>query len=185
MIQLREDLAWVSADDGRLTPFDADRLIKSIEQACEFAGHADRLLAESVAAAVEHYALECESDHTIAAAEISRIVLAVLRALACEDIAHAYARRREWTEIRLDQISGFELEFYRQLDEALRAASGAEETARMQLRGLRACVMRLRHARRWGTSCRALADEIVEFVRARVARSRPASAGALRMEVLE
>jgi hypothetical protein len=185
MIQLRQDIAWVRADDGRLTPFDSARLTNSIEQACEFAGHADRLLAESVAAAVRHYALECESDHTIAAAEISRIVLAVLKALTCDNIARAYARRREWTEIRLDEITGFELEFYRQLDEALRAASGAEETSMMQLRGLRACVMRLRNAQRWGASCRALADEIVEFVRARVTRSRPASAGALRMEVLE
>jgi hypothetical protein len=185
MIQLREDIAWVRAEDGRLTPFDFDRLAKSIEQACEFAGHTDRLLAESVAAAVLHYARECESDRTIAAAEISRIVLAVLSALTCENIARAYARRREWTEIRLDEIPGFELEFYRQLDETLRTASGTEETSMMQLRGLRACVMRLRGAQRWGGSCRALADEIVEFVRTRVSRTRPVSAGALRMEVLE
>jgi hypothetical protein len=184
MIQLREDIAWVRADDGRLTPFDADRLADSIALACEFTGHTDRLLAESVAAAVQHFTRDCETDHTIDADEIANLVVAVLTAL-CEDIAKAYARRREWREIRLDQIAGFELEFYRQLDTALRAASAAEETSMMHLRGLRACVMRLRGAQRWGESCRALADEIVEFVRTRVARTRPARAGALSLEVLE
>jgi hypothetical protein len=185
MIQARMDIAWVRGADGRLTPFDPDRLAQSVALACEFTGHPDRLLAESVAAAVQQYACECEPARVIADYEIERIVLGVLTALACESVARAYACRHEWAEIRLDQIGGFELEFYRQLDEALRAASGAEEMARVHLRGLRACVMRLRGARRWGGSCRALADEIVEFVRARVAGSRPADAGALSLEVTE
>jgi hypothetical protein len=185
MIQPREDIAWVRTADGRLTPFDADRLAKSIELACELTGHADQLLAESVAAAVYHYARECESDRTIAAAEIARIVLAVLETLTCEDAARAYARRSEWAEIRLDTMSGFELEFYRQLDTALREASGTEEMTMVHLRGLRACVMRLRGAQRWGQACRVLADEIVDFVRARASRARPARAGVLRLEMLE
>lgn len=185
MIQPRMDIAWVRDDDGRLTPFDTDRLAQSVALACEFTGHPDRLLAESVAAAVHQYACECEPDRVIAAAEIERIVLGVLTALTCETIARAYARRREWAEIRLDQIGGFELEFYRQLDQALRAASATEQMAMVHLRGLRACVMRLRGARRWGERCRALADEIVEFVRARAAGTRPASAGALCLEVLD
>ncbi len=185
MILPRMDIAWVRGSDGRLTPFDLDRLARSVALACEFTGHSDRLLAESVAAAVHQYACECEPGRVIAAGEIERIVLGVLTALACEDVARAYASRREWAEIRLDQIGGFELEFYRQLDEALRAASATEEMAMVHLRGLRACVMRLRGARRWGDSCRALADEIVGFVRARVAGARPATAGALSLEVLD
>ena len=63
------------------------------------------------------------------AGEIERIVFEVLTMLTCDDIALAYANRHEWAEIRLDQIAGFELEFYRQLDGALRRASGCGETA--------------------------------------------------------
>jgi hypothetical protein len=190
MIQPREDIAWVRTTDGRLSPFDPDRLTQSIALACEFTGHADRLLAESVAAAIHHYICECETDRVIEATEIARIVLTVLEVLTCEDIARAYARRAEWTEIRLDELAAqaspvFELEFYRQLDATLRAASGTEEMALVHLRGLRACVMRLRGASRWGRSCRMLADDIVDFVRARVARTRPARAGTLRLEMLE
>ena len=190
MIQSREDIAWVRGPDGRQTPFDVSRLEQSIQVACEFTGHADQLLAESVAAAVYHYTCLCETDRTIAAAEIARIVLSVLTELTCDDVARAYSRRGEWTEIRLDELAAranpvLELEFYRQLDAALRAASGAEEMAMVHLRGLRACVMRLRGAHRWGRGCRALADDIVDFIRMRVVRTRPAQAGVLSLELLE
>ena len=182
MIQPREDIAWVRAKDGRLTPFDADRLARSIQLACEFAGHSDDLLAESVASAVHGFTCECDA---LAAAEIAQIVHDVLTMLTCSDVARAYARRGEWLEIQLDEIAGFELEFYRRLDTTLRTASSKEEMAVMHLRGLRACVMRLRGTRRWGDSCRLLADEIVDFVRGRVARTRTETAAMLRLEVLE
>src|SRR2546427_11617463 len=116
MIQPCENIVWVRADDGRLTPFDTDRLTQSIQLACEFAGHHDLILAESVAAAVHLYACECERGRALHADEIARIVLEVLTMLTCDDIARAYVSRREWAEIRLDQMDGFELEFYRQLD---------------------------------------------------------------------
>lgn len=183
MIQPREEIAWVRADDGRLTPFDTDRLTRSIHLACEFAGHGEQVLSESVASAVHSYACEC--GPVIEAAEIGRIVYDVLAMLACADIARAYASRHEWAEIRLDQIAGFELEFFRQLDAALRAASGTEQMASVLLRGLRACVMRLRGARRWGEGCRALAEDIVDFIRNRAAQVRPESASALSLEVKE
>ena len=190
MIQAREDIAWVRDQDGRQTPFDMSRLEQSIQLACEFTGHADQLLAESVAAAVYHYTCDCETNRTITTAEIARIVLAILAELTCEDVARAYSRRGEWTEIRLDELVAraspvFELEFYHQLDAALRSISTAEEMAMVHLRGLRACVMRLRGAHRWGQGCRALADDIVDFIRMRVARTRPAQAGALSLELLE
>jgi hypothetical protein len=183
MIQLREDIAWVRADDGRLAPFDPQRLARSIQLACEFTGHCEHVLSESVASAVRAYVSDCEP--IIDAAEIGRIVYDVLAMLACTDVARAYASRHEWVEIRLDEITGFELEFYRQLDAVLRAASGAKQMASVHLCGLRACVMRLRGARRWGTGCRALAEEILDFVRARAAQVRPVRAVALNLEVRE
>jgi hypothetical protein len=181
MIQPREDIVWVRADDGRLTPFDADRLTQSIQLACKCAGHHDLLVAESVAAAVHAYVKECPTD----VQEIACIVLDVLTMLACDDIARAYSSRGERAEIRLDQIDGFELEFFRELDAALRAATGAEEMAMVQLRGLRACVMRLRGARRWGDSCRAMAEDILDFIRSRAVQARPVRAAALNVEVRE
>jgi len=46
-------------------------------------------------------------------------------------------------------------------------------------------VMQLRGARRWTVGCRELAEEIVDYVRERVARVRPAKAECLRLAVVE
>ena len=163
MIQLREDIVWVRGAAGNLTPFDSDKLVASIAHAI-----GDQLLAESIAAAVSRYACDGKATDTITGAEIADLVCAALTLFGLTDCADAYRRRGQFAEIRLDQLAGaeaFELGFYRQLDHELRALAGP---ARLNLCGLRACVMRLRGAQRWGDSCRTLADEIVGFVRDRV-----------------
>ena len=176
MIQLPDDLVWVRAEDDRLTPFDAGRLAKSIQ--------GDSLLAESIAAAVELYARECLPRAVISADEIIAIVQSVLTMLGCEPAAQAYALRRCSAQIRLDELAGFELEFFRQLDTALGRAAD-EEMAHMELRGLRGCVMRLNGAQRWGQRCRVMAEEIIDFARTRAAQIRPPQSAALRLDVFE
>ena len=160
MIQLREDIVWVGAADGKRTPFDNQRLTNSIQRAI-----GDQLLAESIANAIYRYA--CETN-TISTGAIAELVGTALTLFGLPDCATAYRQRDQFAEIRLDQLAGseaFELGFYRQLDHALRSLTAP---ARLNLSGLRACVMRLRGAQRWGESCRTLADEIVGFVRDRV-----------------
>jgi len=160
MIQLREDIAWVCVADGKRTPFDNQQLIGSIQRAI-----GDQLLAESIANAIYRYA--CDTN-TISTAEIAKLVVTALTLFGLADCANAYRHRDQFAEIRLDQLAGseaFELGFYRQLDHALRSLT---TPARLNLSGLRACVMRLRGAQRWGESCRTLADEIVGFVRDRI-----------------
>lgn len=189
MILSRDDIAWVRAEDGQLTPFDEGRLAESIQRAAELVGHHDCLVAESVATAIHHYTVECTGEQTIAASKVASIVVKVLAMLGYVDISQAYARRGERTEIRLDEMlaqasGGFELGFFRQLDTALRAVAD-EELSIVRLCGLRACVMQLRGAHRWGASCRQLAEEIVGYVRTRVSNIRPDHAAALRLAVLE
>ncbi|MEI8314069.1 MAG: ATP cone domain-containing protein [Verrucomicrobiota bacterium] len=160
MIQLREDIVWVRGADDRLTPFDSNRLVAAIQRAI-----GDELLAESIASAIYRHARDA---HEITAADIAELTCAALTLFGLTNYADAYRRRRQFAEIRLDQLAGsetFELGFYRQLDRELRALT---EPAQLNLCGLRACVMRLRGVRRWGDSCRALADDILGFVRDRV-----------------
>jgi branched-subunit amino acid aminotransferase/4-amino-4-deoxychorismate lyase len=63
MILSRDDITWVRAEDGQLTPFDERRLAESIQRAAELVGHHDWLVAESVAAAIRHYVAECTGDN--------------------------------------------------------------------------------------------------------------------------
>ena len=189
MIQLIEDMVWVKFEDGRMAPFDEQRLALSIQDVAERAGHSDWWLAESVAAAVHAYAVKCRSDGVIPTREIVEIVVAVLTTLGFEKISEAYAGREHCAAIHLNDLAtrvgaAFELEFFRQLDRELAAASDHRLSV-IEVDGLRACVMQLRGARRWNSGCRRLAEEIVDYVRERVMRVRPAQAECLRLAVVE
>lgn len=190
MIQLLEDMVWVKFEDGHMAPFDEQRLALSIQDVAERAGHSDWWLAESVAAAVHAYAVKCRSDSVIPSREIVEIVVAVLATLGFEKISEAYAGHEHCAAIHLNDLAAkmgaaaFELEFFRQLDHELKAASDHRLSV-IEVDGLRACVMQLRGARRWNSGCRKLAEEIVEYVRERVARVRPAKAADLKLAVVE
>ena len=171
MIQLREDIAWVRRDDGRLMTLDADRLTGELTEAAAVAGVTDWWLAEAVAAAVRQFVCDEIADRVVEARELHNLVTVVLLALGHTTLAEIYAHRHLHAEIRLNELAtesgcGFELAFFRQLDVALDNANGF-----VQMRGLRSCVMQLRGARHWSAGCRRLAEEIVGHVRERVTRS--------------
>jgi hypothetical protein len=189
MILAREDIGWVRTEDGGLSPFDESRLTRSVQRAAAAVGHRDWWLAESVAAAIRLYLVESSADRTISIDELASLVFDVLGMLGYAEIAQAYVQRNERTEIRLDDLAehasgGFELQFFRQLDTALLAAAD-EGLSLVQVYGLRACVMRLRGAHRWGAGCRRFAEDIVNYVRDRVSQMRSGHAAALRLAVVD
>lgn len=187
MIQFHQDVAWVREPNGRSSPFDGARLGVSLQAAATVAGVVDLTLIESIVAVAHLYVCDCCPDRTTTPSEIVSLVVEMLSMLGMKDIARAYQQRGQWTQIKLDQMASaedFELGFYNRLDARLRAVADAELEL-VQLSGLRACVMRLRGAQRWGAACRSLADEIVEFVRVRVEQVRPTRSVALNVEVLE
>jgi len=189
VIRAQDNIAWVRFDDGHLAPFDEQRLALSIQSVAARLGDADWWLAESIAAAVHAFAVKCRSDSIIASNEIDDIVVTVLSMLGFKELSQAFARKRRRAEIHLGDLAGrvgaaFELEFFRQLDQALGAAADRRLSV-LELDGLRTCVMHLRGARRWTESCRRFAEEIVAYVRERVARVRPTQAVRLQLAVVE
>lgn len=189
MIQLHSDVLWVRGEDGRLVPFDEQRLALSIQKVAENVGHSDWWLAESIAAAVHAFAVKSRSEQIIPSKEIAEIVATVLATLGYDWISEAYAGDANRVAIHLNELvwrtnAGFELEFFQQLDHALGAAANRRLVA-MRIDGLRACVMQLRGARRWTAECRRLAEDIVEHVRGRVARMRSPRAASLKLAVVE
>src|ERR1017187_49563 len=189
MIRLQQDIVWVKFEDGHMAPFDEQRLALSIQDVAERAGHSDWWLAECVAAEVHAYAGKCRSDGGMPTRELVEIVVAVLTTLGFEKISQAYAGREHCAAIHLNDLAArvgaaFELEFFRQLDRELAAASD-HRLSMIEVDGLRACVMQLRGARRWNSGCRKLAEEIVDYVRERVGRGRPTQAECLRLAVVE
>jgi hypothetical protein len=189
MIQLQDDIVWVRFADGRLAPFDEQRLALSIQKAAERTGLSDWWLAESIAAAVHVYASHSRTNGVIQSSKITEIVAVALSELGHSRISEAYAAGRNRAAVHLNELAGgmsaaFELEFFQQLDRALDAAANRRLLV-MEVDGLRACVMRLRGAQRWTAGCREFAEDIVEYVRARVTRVRPRRAASLKLAVVE
>ncbi|NQU10084.1 hypothetical protein HQ590_04795 [bacterium] len=189
MILVNDEIVWVEQADGRRVAFSAPRLANCIRRATDCWAEAGDDLAEWIAAAISDYGRRHAPQRTLTAAGIAEMVEAVLALLGFEDWAAAYRGRRGATVIHLDQLAGpagdgFELAFYRDLDRAL-AAVLRQAADRVRLRGLRACVLRLRGRRRWGRRCRHLADEIVHHVYARAAAWRPGRPRSLRMAIEE
>jgi hypothetical protein len=189
VILLEQNMVWVRDADGRLTPFVPRRLAEAIHDAARQAVSPTDWIAVPVAEAVTAYLMERDGEPVVAASELRQIVLTVLKMLGCKEIACAYQREHQRVEIRLDELAaqsgaGFELDFFQQLDTAL-AAVRDDAMRQLRVQGLRACVLQLRGAQRWGTGCRTTAEEIVGHVRARVARMRSPTAEALNLAVLE
>src|SRR5882672_6254003 len=142
MIRLRDDVAWVKFEDGRLAPFDEHRLALSIHRVAEGIGNPDWWLAESIAAAIHVYAVKTRSDGIIPSAEIEEIVTMVLSTLGYEKISRAYCGSANRVAIHLNKLTGqesaaLELEFYQRLDQALGAAA-SHRLLVMEVNGLRA-----------------------------------------------
>jgi len=188
MIQLREDICWVVAADGKASAFDGPRLARSIQRAAAAAGLHDWWPADAVAEAVYLATRECCRNGMIHASEVVQAVVHMLTMIGSAEIAQSYRQRHQIAEIRLDQFndpSGLwtELSFFQQLDTALTATAAGRELRALQVRGLRACVMRLRGARHWSRSCRQLAEQIVTHVRQRIAHHRAAHPSAVRLVI--
>lgn len=189
MIQYHHDVVWVKEADGRTVPFDPSRLSASVERAASLAGCAGCSLGESLAAALEMFALNIAKEPVLAAGDIAQFVETVLNSIGYSTIARMYSHRKNHVEIRLEDMAsrvttGFELGFYQRLDHALDVVNNSGTTL-VQIRGLRECVLKLRGARRWSDRCGRLADDIVDHVRMRAAHLRTNTASSLHLTVLE
>jgi len=187
MILVHDDTVWVRLEDGGLVAFAPGRLAGCIRRAAGCWADAGDDMADWIAAAVQDYGRRHAPARTLTPAAIAEMVEAVLAMLGFEDWATAYRGRRGAAEIRLDELAavegaGFELAFYRRLDRAL-AGVLQQTAARVQVRGLRACVLRLRGARRWTPRCRRLADDIVHHVCARTVRWHGSDARPMRLAI--
>ncbi len=92
--------AWVYKRDGRLVPFEADKISRALFAAAEGLGRADAFLARELADAVVHF-LAAEADGpTPTTAQVAELTAKVVRELGQPALAEAFAehgRRRAGT----------------------------------------------------------------------------------------
>src|SRR5437868_10960681 len=82
--------AWVRKRDGRLVPFDADRISRSVFAAGESVGQSDPFLARELADVAVHF-LADESEGSVPTTEqVREVVAKVLRELKQHALAAAF-----------------------------------------------------------------------------------------------
>src|SRR6516225_5509322 len=84
--------AWVYKRDGRLVPFEADKISRALFAAGEGLGRPDAFLARELADGVVHFlTVECEGA-TPTTKQIAELVVKVVRELGQPALAEAFAR---------------------------------------------------------------------------------------------
>jgi ATP cone domain-containing protein len=102
---------WVRKRDGRLVPFEADKISRALFAAAETAGRADVFLARELADVVTHFLGDEATGDATTTEQISEIVTKVLRELAQYALAaafeeHARLRRSQGSGVRGQQTNG-------------------------------------------------------------------------------
>jgi hypothetical protein len=92
--------AWVSKRDGRLVPFEADRISRALFAAGESLGRPDAFLARELADGVVHFLAQESSGQTSTTEQIAEVVVKVVRELGHPALAAAFARHGETRQRR-------------------------------------------------------------------------------------
>lgn len=90
---------WVAKRDGRLVPFDADKISRALFAATEALGQADAFLARELTDAVLHF-LAGEADGAVpTTAQVAETVVKVVRELGHPQLAQEFAAGRRRTPV--------------------------------------------------------------------------------------
>src|SRR5262245_27078738 len=84
---------WVTKRDGRLVPFEADKIAQALFGATEELGQADAFLSRELTASVLHFLAQEYGDASPTTAQIADLVAKVVRELGQPALAQAYAHR--------------------------------------------------------------------------------------------
>jgi hypothetical protein len=178
MIHLRPDCLVFKTADGENIPCSAHEV--TVELMGDSAKWLDQEMVEHAAEAVLHYFRTEKGQNIVSVAEFSEALERVLRGLGL-DVKAAGADAAETastpslappriveTDLQhlVDEASlGCELVFFPRLRDAVRRELLDGTPLLLRFRGLRPCVKKLAGAKRWGTHCQTLNDQIVEYLR--------------------
>src|SRR5262249_53464041 len=89
-------LAWVTKRDGRLVPFEADKISRALFAATESIGQPDALLARELTDGIAYFLCADFGGATLTTAQIAETVIKVVRELGQPALARAFAEKAEW-----------------------------------------------------------------------------------------
>src|SRR5213082_2244892 len=173
MVAFKEEFPYLRTDTGQLFEFNRDWLHAAITRAAHEAGYPSWWLTDHVTESIAFYLHLRNDENVVAFNQLSQTVRDVLEAIGYKEICRHFTPAPPPISISLVEIAycagaGYELAFFGLLEKRIDALieAGADN---LRLSSLQLCVKHLRGTKTWTRACDALREEIVCFVREKLA----------------
>ena len=173
MVAFKEEFPYLRTKSGQLFEFNRDWLQAAITRAANEAGYPGWWLTEHVTESIAFYLHLRNDENVVAFSQLSQTVRDVLEAIGYKEICRHFTPAPPPISISLVDIAycagaGYELAFFGLLEKRIDALieAGADN---LRLSSLQLCVKHLRGTKTWTRACDALREEIVSFVREKLA----------------
>jgi hypothetical protein len=173
MVAFKEEFPYLRTTSGQLFEFDRDWLQAAITRAADQAGYPGWWLTDHITESIAFYLRLRNDENVVAFNQLSQTVRDVLEAIGYKDIGPHFTPAPPPICISLLDIAhcagaSYELAFFALLEKRISALieAGADN---LRLSSLQPCVKHLRGTKTWTRACDALREEIVCFVREKLA----------------
>ncbi len=173
MVAFKEEFPYLRCDTGQLFEFNQKWLKEAITEAADRAGYPSWWLTDHITESITFYLRLRTDESVVPISQLSQTVRYVLKVIGYKEIIPYFSPAPppisfSLVEIAQEAGAGYELAFFDGLEKRI-AALVDTGTDSLQLVGLQACVKHLRGAKTWTRACDALREEVVCFVREKLA----------------
>ncbi len=173
MVAFKEEFPYLRCDSGQLFEFNQEWLHAAIKRAADQAGYPSWWLTDHITESIAFYLRLRNDEPVVPFSQLSQTVRYVLKVIGYKEIIPFFAPAPPPISLSLVEVAqaaaaGYELAFFDGLEKRI-AALILAGTDNLQLVGLHACVKHLRGAKAWTRACDTLSEEIVCFVREKLA----------------
>lgn len=173
MVAFKEEFPYLRCESGQLFEFDRDWLHAAITRAADEAGYPSWWLTDHVTESIAFYLRLRTDESVVAFSQLSQTVRYVLKVIGYKEIVPYFRPTPPPISISLLEIAeeagaGYELAFFDCLEKRINALISIG-TDRFLLFGLQACIKHLQNARVWTRGCDRLREEVVCFIREKLA----------------
>ncbi|CAN5687815.1 hypothetical protein BH20VER1_BH20VER1_09300 [soil metagenome] len=173
MVAFKEEFPYLRCDSGQLFEFDQQWLHAAITRAADKAGYPSWWLTDHITESITFYLRLRNDEPVVPFSQLSQTVRYVLKMIGYKEIVPHFTPTPPPIAVSLLEVAeaagaGYELAFFDGLEKRITAlvSTGADT---LQLYGLQACVKHLRGAKAWSRACDTLREEVICFVREKLA----------------
>jgi hypothetical protein len=173
MVAFKEEFPYLRCDSGQLFEFDQQWLHAAITRAADQAGYPSWWLTDHITESIAFYLRLRNDEPVVPFSQLSQTVRYVLRVIGYKEIVPYFAPSPPPISFSVLEIAeaagaGYELAFFDGLEKRIDALVDTG-TDSLHLFDLQACVKHLQGAKTWTRACDTLREEIVCFVREKLA----------------